>query len=75
MKYVVLNINFIGENLGKNCEHYETDDRCGDAFDKEMEYRIESLRQLVCDLLKTNQDLREALMEARERSPGKEWRT
>ena len=31
---------------------------------KEMEYRLKSLRSLVCDLLKTNQELRNALLDA-----------
>jgi hypothetical protein len=29
-----------------------------------MEYRLKSLRALVCDLLKTNQELRSALLDA-----------
>jgi hypothetical protein len=31
----------------------------------EMEHRLNSLRLLVCELLKTNQELRDALQEAR----------
>lgn len=31
---------------------------------KEMEYRLSCLRSLVCDLLKANQDLRDALLGA-----------
>jgi hypothetical protein len=31
----------------------------------DMECQLESLRSLVCDLLKTNQELRMALLEAR----------
>jgi hypothetical protein len=31
----------------------------------EMESKLKSLRALVCDLLKTNQELRTALLEAR----------
>jgi hypothetical protein len=29
--------------------------------DREMEHQLDSLRSLVCDLLKANQELREAL--------------
>lgn len=32
---------------------------------KEMEYRLSCLRSLVCELLKANQDLRDALLGAR----------
>jgi hypothetical protein len=32
---------------------------------REMEYRLNSLRSLVCDLLKTNQELRYALLDAK----------
>jgi hypothetical protein len=31
---------------------------------QEMDYRLKSLRALVCDLLKTNQELRSALLDA-----------
>jgi hypothetical protein len=31
----------------------------------EMELKLKSLRLLICDLLKTNQELRAALVEAR----------
>jgi len=31
----------------------------------EMEHRLNSLRLLVCELLKTNEELRDALQEAR----------
>lgn len=31
----------------------------------ETEHRLDSLRSLVCDLLKTNQELREALLAVR----------
>jgi hypothetical protein len=32
---------------------------------QEMEYSLSSLRSLVCDLLKTNQELRYALLDAK----------
>jgi hypothetical protein len=35
---------------------------------KEMEYRLNSLCSLVCDLLKKNQELRDALAERRQNS-------
>jgi hypothetical protein len=38
-----------------------TDDRWSiDSF-RDMEHQLNSLRSLVCDLLKTNQELRDAL--------------
>ena len=40
--------------------HATDDCRSIDSF-LEMEHRLNSLRSLVCDLLKTNQELREAL--------------
>jgi hypothetical protein len=40
--------------------HATHDCRSIDSF-LEMEQRLTSLRSLVCDLLKTNQELREAL--------------
>jgi hypothetical protein len=40
---------------------HATDDRWSiDSF-LEMEHRLNSLRSLVCELLKTNQELRDAL--------------
>ncbi|MCU1249106.1 MAG: hypothetical protein JWQ49_2135 [Edaphobacter sp.] len=35
----------------------------------EMEHRLNSLRSLVCDLLKTNQELREALLKTKSGVP------
>ena len=52
-----------GESMDKNCEPQETDDFQDGSY-KEMEYRLTSLRSLVCDLLKTNQELRSALLDA-----------
>jgi hypothetical protein len=54
-----------GENMGSNCEPDETDGIWSVESYKEMEYRLHSLRSLVCDLLKTNQELRDALFDAR----------
>ena len=38
---------------------------------RESEFRLTSLRQLVCDLLKTNQVLREALQQATTTRPAR----
>jgi hypothetical protein len=54
-----------GENMGSNCEPDETDGIWSAGSYKEMEYRLHSLRSLVCELLKTNQELRDALFDAR----------
>ena len=43
----------VGRNFLVNIDSYQ-----------EMEYRLKSLRALVCDLLKTNQELRDALLDA-----------
>jgi hypothetical protein len=43
----------------------EIEDLCSVDSYREMEYRLQSLRSLVCDLLKTNQELRDALLDAR----------
>jgi hypothetical protein len=50
--------------MGSNCEPDETDNIWSVDSYKEMEYRLNSLRSLVCDLLKTNQELRDALLDA-----------
>jgi hypothetical protein len=53
-----------GENMDNHWEPHKTDEhRDIDAY-QEMEYRLTSLRALVCDLLRTNQDLRSALLDA-----------
>jgi len=50
--------------MGSNCEPDETENlRSIDSY-REMEYRLNSLRSLVCDLLKSNQELLNALQEA-----------
>jgi hypothetical protein len=53
-----------GENMGSNCERDETDSIWSVESYQEMEYRLHSLRSLVCDLLRTNQELRDALFDA-----------
>ena len=48
--------------------NYEPDETCYlRSFDsyQEMKHKFRSLRSLVCDLLKTNQELRTALLEAK----------
>jgi hypothetical protein len=45
-------------------EPHESDALCDTNSYKEMEYRLKSLRSLVCDLLRTNQELRNALLDA-----------
>lgn len=61
--------NSAGENNGETMDnHYEpdeTDDLWGISSYQEIEYKLKSLRSLVCDLLKTNQELRHALRNAR----------
>jgi hypothetical protein len=51
------------ENMKNHCEPHERDALCDNSYN-EMEYRLKSLRSLVCDLLKTNQELRNALLDA-----------
>jgi len=51
--------------MGSN---YEPDETCYlRSFDsyQEMKYKFQALRSLVCDLLKTNQELRSALLDAK----------
>jgi hypothetical protein len=49
-----------------SCEvPHATDDRSTLDSSVEMEHRLNSLRSLICDLLKTNQELRDALRQAR----------
>jgi hypothetical protein len=52
------------ENMNNHCEPHESDALCDTNSYKEMAYRLKSLRSLVCDLLKTNQELRNALLDA-----------
>ena len=52
--------------MGSNCDLDETENHLWSTdSDKEMEFRLKSLRSLVFDLLKTNQELRDALVNAR----------
>ena len=53
-----------GEIMDNHNQPHETDDLWGISSYQEMEYRLKSLRALVCDLLKTNQELRSALLDA-----------
>ena len=53
-----------GENMDNHWEPHESDEHRNIGAYQEMEYRLKSLRALVCDLLKTNQELRSALLEA-----------
>jgi hypothetical protein len=48
-----------------SCGVHATDDRSTLNSSPEIEHRLNALRSLVCDLLKTNQELRDALLEAR----------
>jgi len=52
------------ENMNDHYQPHESDALCDASSRKEMEYRLKSLRSLVCDLLKTNQELRNALLDA-----------
>jgi hypothetical protein len=60
-----------GENMGNNGEPDATDSRSSIDSHREidsrqeMEYRLNSLRLLVCELIKTNQELRDALQDAK----------
>jgi len=53
-------------------ERHETDEFLEIGAYQEIEYRLRSLRALVCDLLKTNQELRSALLDAGIDMPGRE---
>jgi hypothetical protein len=50
--------------MDNHWEPHETDEHRDIGAYQEMEYRLKSLRALVCDLLKTNQELRSALLDA-----------
>jgi hypothetical protein len=52
------------ENMNNHCDPHDSDALCDTGSYKEMEYRLKSLRSLVCDLLKTNQELRDLLLHA-----------
>jgi hypothetical protein len=50
-----------GANMGCNCDPDEMDDLQSANSSREVEGKLSCLRSLVCDLLKTNQELRNAL--------------
>ncbi len=50
--------------MDNNCDPDETDHLPSMDSYREMESRLGCLRSLVCDLLKTNQELRNALADA-----------
>jgi hypothetical protein len=50
--------------MDNHWELHTTDEHRDIGAYHEMEYRLKSLRALVCDLLKTNQELRNALLAA-----------
>ena len=54
--------------MNKGSESDQTDTLWSADSYKEMEYRLNSLCSLVCDLLQTNQELRNALAERRQNS-------
>jgi hypothetical protein len=63
------------ENMNHHYEPHEKNALCGTNSCQEMEYRLKSLRSLVCDLLKTNQELRNALLDAGIDTRGREAET
>jgi hypothetical protein len=56
-------------NMNSREVPHTTDNRWSHDSCLEMDHRLNSLRSLVCDLLKTNQELRQALVEARSGVP------
>jgi hypothetical protein len=57
-------LNNFGEDMDSCEELHATDNRSSTDSLLEVEGRLNSLTSLVCDLLKTNQELRVALLEA-----------
>ena len=57
------------ENMNSREVPHTSDNRWSNDSCLEMDQRLNSLRSLVCDLLKTNQELRQALLEARSGVP------
>jgi hypothetical protein len=53
-----------GENMDSSEALHAPDNRWNIDSYLEMKFKLESLRSLVCDLLKTNQELRMALLDA-----------
>jgi hypothetical protein len=65
-------------NNGANMQSYETPRASGNSWSPdtrpELEHRLNSLSSLVCDLLRTNQELRDALLEAKANTQrNQEW--
>ncbi len=58
-----------GDNMDNCKAAHAIEDRWSIDSSLEMEHKVNSLRSLVCDLLKTNQELRRALTEARSGVP------
>jgi hypothetical protein len=54
-----------GENMENREEPRAPDTPCSGGCCQELKGKVDSLSSLVCDLLKTNQELRDALIEAR----------
>jgi hypothetical protein len=67
--FTVWILNNFGENMDSCEEPHATDNRSSLDSSLEMQRRLNSLTSLVCDLLKTNQELRHALLEARSSVP------
>lgn len=61
-----------GENMDRCEAPHATGNHGNSASRMEMEDTLNSLRSLICDLLKTNQELRTALLKARASLPHNE---
>ncbi|MEA2540225.1 MAG: hypothetical protein QOH35_1591 [Acidobacteriaceae bacterium] len=59
-------------SMDNHWEWHGTDEFLEIGAYQELEYTLRSLRALVCDLLKTNQELRTALLDAGIDMPGRE---
>jgi hypothetical protein len=55
--------------MADQCPAQPAIDRTHSASSPEMEAQLRALRLLVCDLLKANQDLREAILKANVEMP------
>jgi hypothetical protein len=53
------------ENMDSREASHTTDNRGSNNSYREMEHKLNALRSLVCNLLKKNQELRSALLEAK----------
>jgi hypothetical protein len=56
-------------NMNSREVPHTTDNRWSNDSYLEMDHKLNSLRSIVCDLLKTNQELRQDLLEARSGVP------